>query len=320
MLRAFLWPAQISMWFHPAWSKTLHANTRDLRQAGHMKLLIAGCGYVGRRVAQVEQAGGNDVSALVRTRFSAEQLAQQGVGVTTTDLDATNPNVPKAEGVYYFLPPPPDGQQDPRIDRFLAALSAVPQRIVLISTTGVYGNCEGAWVDESHVPAPQAGRAQRRLHAERTLLGWCKENGVRPVILRVPGIYGPGKLPLERLRRQEPVLDPELSPWSNRVHVDDLVRACVAAMHHPDPQPVYNISDGHPSTMSDYFFAVADASGLPRPPVLDRAAATQQLSAGMQSYLAESKRIDNRLMREHLGVVPAYPDLASGLAASIKEG
>tara|TARA_B100001142_G_C13675415_1_gene399877 strand:- start:56 stop:493 length:438 start_codon:yes stop_codon:yes gene_type:complete len=137
------------------------------------------------------------------------------------------------------------------------------------------------------------------------------------VALRVPGIYGAGKLPLKRLREGLPVLAPELAPWSNRVHVEDLISVCLAAARIEHPLAVYNVSDGHPSTMTDFFFSVADITGLPRPPVVDKQEATAALSAEMRSYLAESKRIDNTRMREHLGVDVRYPDLASGLSVLV---
>jgi nucleoside-diphosphate-sugar epimerase len=150
--------------------------------------------------------------------------------------------------------------------------------------------------------------------AEIVMRKWCDALGVALVALRVPGIYGPGKLPLKRLRARQPVLAPALCPWSNRVHVEDLVSACLVAARIGEPRPVYNISDGHPSTMTDFFFQVADAVDLPRPPVIDAETARSQLSPEMRSYLAESKRIDNTLMREHLGAVIRYPGLATGLA------
>lgn len=97
------------------------------------------------------------------------------------------------------------------------------------------------------------------------------------------------------------------------MHVEDLITACMSAARVEAPAPAYNISDGHPSTMTDFFFKVADAAGLSRPPILTAQEASEQLSKEMQSYLAESKRIDNTLMREHLGVVPRFPDLERGL-------
>ena len=179
----------------------------------------------------------------------------------------------------------------------------------------MYGDCQGEWVNESRPLNPQTTRGQRRVHAERLAYGFGEQYSIPVVALRVPGIYGPGKLPLARLQSGTPVLAPEFSPWSNRIHVHDLVTACLAAARKVDPAPVYNVSDGHPTTMADFFFQVADAHGLPRPPTLTRDAAERQLSGEMLSYLAESKRIDNTLMKENLGVVPDYPNLASGLSA-----
>jgi nucleoside-diphosphate-sugar epimerase len=285
-------------------------------------VLIVGCGYLGRRVARREQEQGNRVVALVRSAERATDLRVLGVEVLRVDLDDAQSlaGLPTQDAViYYFAPPPPSGRSDPRISRFLSAIGAdaMPARIVLVSTSGVYGDCRGEWVDESRPARPDADRAHRRFDAETRLRHWAGEHAVPFVILRVPGIYGPGRLPVERLTRRQPVLREAESPWSNRVHVDDLARACLAAARHGASGAVYNISDGHPSTMTDYFNQVADAVGLPRPPQITMAEARAQLSDGMRSYLAESKRLDNRRMREELGVEPQYPDLARGLAASV---
>ncbi len=216
------------------------------------------------------------------------------------------------------MPPQPEGMQDRRLRRCLelaAQIGQIPKRIVLINTTGVYGDCQGDWVTETRPRRPQTGRATRRVDAEDFARSWCDFHAVTLVVLRVPGIYGSGKLPLDRIKNARPVLAPELCPWSNRVHVEDLITACMSAARVKAPAPAYNISDGHPSTMTDFFFKVADAAGLPRPPILTTQEASAQLSKEMQSYLAESKRIDNTLMKEHLGVVPRFPDLERGLNA-----
>jgi nucleoside-diphosphate-sugar epimerase len=286
--------------------------------------LIVGCGYVGRRLARAELQSGERVTAVVRSAASAARLTAQGVDCLRADLDqALAPGAlpTRAAVIYYLAPPPPRGATDPRLGHFLAAIppAALPARIVLLSTSGVYGDCRGEWVSEARAPQPQADRARRRLDAEQRLQDWSRRQGVPVVILRVPGIYGPGRLPLERLHSGEPVLREEESPWSNRVHVDDLVRACRAAARHGHPGAIYNVSDGRPSTMTDYFNRVADAAGLPRPPQISLTAADSRLSEGMRSYLAESKRLDNRRMREELGVEPLYPDLATGLAACLRD-
>ena len=287
-------------------------------------VFLVGCGYVGRHVARRVQAEGRAVTALARSEKSVESLRAQGLQTVRGDLD--NPASLTAlpvEGalIYYFAPPPPTGTIDPRMKNFLNAITdaTCPARIVLISTSGVYGDCQGEWVTEDRPPRPVADRARRRMDAEQQLSAWGEAHAVPVVILRVPGIYGPGRLPEKRLRAGEPVLREEESPWSNRVHIEDLVRACLAAGQRGRPNAVYNISDGHPTTMTDYFNRVADALGLKRPPQITLAQARAELSEGMQSYLAESKRLDNRRMREELGVEPRYPDLTQGLAACLAD-
>jgi nucleoside-diphosphate-sugar epimerase len=200
--------------------------------------------------------------------------------------------------------------------RFLAALgSDRAARIVYISTTGVYGDCQGDWVDESRPPNPQVDRARRRYDAERQLQAWRAAGGGEVVVLRVAGIYGPDKLPLQRLRRQVPMVGEDEAPWTNRIHIDDLVTVCLAAMARGANGAVYNVSDGNPGNMRDYFDRVADLHGLPRPPLVRLAEADGQLSQGLLSYLGESRRLDNRRMREELGVRLRYPTLDEGLAS-----
>jgi len=286
--------------------------------------VIVGCGYVGSRLAQAEARQGHVVRAIVQTAASAARLSAAGWTAMPLDLDqpiTLDTGWMRDAVVYYLVPPPPHGLTDPRLLRFLSALepSAYPARIVLLSTSGVYGDCGGAWVNEDRVPHPQADRARRRYDAEQQLHAWGNRTHRPASILRVPGIYGPGRLPLERLRTGEPVLRESESPWSNRVHVDDLILALQAASERGRPGAVYNVSDGHPTTMTDYFNRVADAAGLPRPPQITLSAANARLSAGMRSYLAESKRLDIRRLREELGVEPRYPDLTQGLAACMAE-
>lgn len=281
-------------------------------------VLIAGCGDIGERVAGLERSAGRRVTGLIRSEASARRLRAAGIQPLMADLDqpASLHDIPvKHALIYYFAPPPGKGVTDPRMEAFVSVLdsSGLPIRVVLISTTGVYGDCRGEWVTEDRPPNPQVDRAKRRLAAETVLRRWSEKSGVPIVILRVPGIYGRGYLPEERLRAREPVLREEESPFSNRIHADDLARACFIAGHHDSPGILYNVSDGHPTTMTDFFYRVADVLGIPRPPAITLEQARRQLGEGMLSYLAESKRIDNRRMREELGVELMYPDLAAAL-------
>ncbi len=287
-------------------------------------VLIFGCGDIGRRVAALEQLAGAHVSALARSTERERALQAADMVILRGDLDdpATLQGLSAAGSLlYYFAPPPASGRTDPRIKNVLARLHGanLPQRVVLISTTGVYGDCAGAWVDEDRPPHPQTDRSTRRLAAENALRGWSKSTGVPVVILRVSGIYGPGRLPVARLARGEPVVREEHAPYTNRIHADDLAQACYLAGRRGMPGALYNISDGHPTTMTDYFNRVADLFNLPRPPTISLEEARHRLSAGMLSYLAESRRLDNRRMREQLGVVLQYPDLATGLPACLEK-
>ena len=283
-------------------------------------VLIVGCGDIGRRVAALCLADGQAVTGLVRSAASAERL--QKAGITPLHVDLDDPTAPGVvtcarQAVYYFAAPPAEGETDPRMEHFLAGITAdrLPLRIVYISTTGVYGDCGGAWITETQPVNPRTPRGKRRLAAETALRTWSAQTGVPVVILRVPGIYGPGRLPAERIRKGLPVLREEDAPYSNRIHADDLARVCVAAMRRGTPGAVYNVADNLPTTMSHYFNRVADTLGLPRPPAVSMSEAREQLTAAMLSFIEESRRIDNRKMREELGVELLYPDLESGLAA-----
>jgi len=288
---------------------------------GNPPPLIVGCGQVGRRLAAA--LAPRPVIGLVRSRASAQALAQAGIQPLQWDLDHP-PQAPLPSAgaeLYYLAPPPRQGEREERLERFLDALEqwGQPRRLVYLGTTGVYGDCQGAWVDETHPLAPRAPRALRRADAEARLRRWQAKSGAELVLLRVAGIYGPGKLPLARLRQGKPMIRREQAPWTNRIHLDDLVQVLLAAMARGRNGAVYNVSDGHPGNMADYFNAVADAAGLPRPPVIDLEAAPEALSAGLRSYLAESRRIDNGRMLRELGVELRYPTLAAGLAALFPE-
>ena len=201
-----------------------------------------------------------------------------------------------------------------RMRNWLAALgTARPAKIVAISTTGVYGDVGGGWVTEDTPLAPKADRAWRRVDMETVLREWGRLHAVPVVVLRVPGIYSCERLPLERLRKGLPVLNEDEAGYTNRIHADDLAAVAVHAMQHAPADSVYNVTDGHPSTMTEYFNTIADHFGLPRPPQISLAEAKSQVSAGMLSYLLESRRISNARLLEELGVTLQYPELRAGL-------
>jgi nucleoside-diphosphate-sugar epimerase len=288
-------------------------------------VLIVGCGYIGRHVAALLAAEKHAVTGVVRSRDSADKLAESGAGVVCVDLDQLPADLDwgcTEADIFYFAPPPPSGEQDLRMQAFLTSLPGkmTVRRLVYISTSAVYGDCHGAWITETQPLDPTTPRGHRRLHAEQQLREWCRLNKAHWIILRVPGIYGPGKLPLERLRKGTPVLRETDAPYTNRIHADDLAAICVAAMQSTSCNEVYNVSDGHPGNMTDYFFRVADAAGLPRPPQVSREAAQSVLSAGMLSFLNDSRRMDNSKLLDEMGIELQYPGLDAGLAACFQGG
>ena len=286
-----------------------------------MDPLIIGCGYVGTRLARQYLKQGERPEGVVASEESRLRLQAEGITARRLDIDSDDLGALQLDGVRLFLltPPPAVGNSDTRTRRLVEAFfrQGQPKRIVYISTTGVYGDCCGEWVDETRPVRPAVDRARRRWDAEQVLHDWSQSCGGGLVVLRVAGIYGPGRLPLERIARGLPLVRAEDAPWSNRIHVDDLVAACIAAMGRGRNGAVYNVCDGHPSTMTDYFFQVAEAMGLERPPVIPFDEAEGRLSVGMMSYMRESRRLSNRKMREELGVELRFPTLSAGLANCI---
>lgn len=287
------------------------------------KAVIIGCGDIGCRVGALLRVRGTMVIGVTRSQAGGARVQAAGLTPWLVDLDGTLwPDFDCVHGahVFYFAPPPRAGEDDPRLAAFLYALGAraVPARLIYISTSGVYGDCGGAWVDESHALVPRTPRAKRRVAAEGRLQAWSSESGVHVITLRVPGIYGPGRLPVERLRRGLPVVRESQAPFSNRIHASDLAAAAVLAADRAPPGGVYNVADGHPSTMTDYFNRVADLIGLPRPRQVSLREARRELSPAMLSFLNESRRLNCRRLFEQLGFVAQYPDLAAGLPSCLE--
>lgn len=279
-------------------------------------MLIIGCGDIGRRIALIAQRRGESVTALVRTTHSCSALQNLKIHVIQADLDDEIEALDvDATRVVYLAPPPRTGTQDPRMKHLLQALTGCPEGFLYLSTTGVYGDCNGEWVDETRSANPSADRARRRFDAEQQLGSAAARYGWRYVIMRVAGIYGAQRLPLQRIKERQPVLRADQSPFTNRIHEDDLAEITLGLLEKGVSGEIYNVTDGHPGTMSDYFSTVARYAGLPQPPEIDMLQAESKLSAAMRSYLCESRRISNRKMVDLLGSELRHPTLEDGLKA-----
>ncbi|MFI4920150.1 MAG: SDR family oxidoreductase, partial [Gammaproteobacteria bacterium] len=248
-------------------------------------VLIIGCGDVGRRLAVPYLAEGREVKGVVRSAESAEALKAAGIQPIRCDLDGDDlPRLPSSAAALFYLAPPVDvGKDDVRIERLLAHLeiSGIPSRFLYMSTTGVYGDCGGRWIDENAPLNPSTYRAQRRISAEGAVRKWCREQGIPWVILRVPAIYGPGRLLTERLKSGQPTIRPEQCSYTNRIHIHDLVAVCHAAMARAPRDSVYNVSDGQPSTITDYLLTLAELTGLPKPSLISMQETEKTLSPSL---------------------------------------
>ena len=281
------------------------------------KIVIAGCGDIGRRIAALAAGKGAEVTGLVRSRESCDALEQADIACLLADFG--RPPLPSLDvtgcDLIYLAPPPRGGATDPLIGNFLSAMQGKPRCFLYLSTTGVYGDAEGGWIDESSPLDAQADRAMRRLDAERQVADAAHARGFDFLIIRVPGIYGPGRLPLERIRDRQPVLKAEIAPFTNRIHADDLAAVTLDLLETGESGEIYNVTDGHPSTMTDYFRKVARYAGLEPPPEIDMQTAEQELSAGMLSYLRESRKISNAKLLRTTGIELRFPTLDDGLRA-----
>lgn len=281
----------------------------------HMKrLLIIGCGDIARRTIPILSRHYR-IYALIRNDAQRKELCALGVTPVAGDLDSRE-RLSRIGGlvdvVLHLAPPSSEGSYDLRTRRLLATLSqgTLPKRFIYISTSGVYGDCKGARVDETRKVNPQTARAARRVDAERQVREWARRNGVSASILRVPGIYAEDRLPLERLRSGMPAIVPEEDSYTNHVHADDLARIIVAAVRHGRPNRVYHAGDDGEMKMGDYFDAVADAYRLPRPARVSRAEAWRILPESMLSFMNESRRLENKRMKGELKVRLQFPTVS----------
>lgn len=297
-------------------------------------LLIIGCGDIALRAAPLLQAHYR-LLGLYRRPENRALLRLQGITPVFGDLDipaSLGKLAGMAHAVLHLAPPPNHGKRDTRTTNLLAALAKrpkmkggmLPQRLIYISTSGVYGDCDGALVNETRLINPQTGRALRRADAERQVRHWGLRNRVSVSILRVPGIYASDRLPLARLRERTPALLPEEDGYINHIHADDLVSIVFAALRHARPGRIYHACDDSNLKMGEYFDLIADRFDLPRPPRIARSDAEERISPGMLSFMQESRRLVNFRIKHELHVNLRYPTvsecIAGGAAMTAKNG
>ena len=283
------------------------------------RLLIIGSGDVALRAIPL-LARRHRIYALVRNPEQREKLRALGVIPVLGDLDdrkRLSRIAGLAHAVLHLAPPPNEGPHDTRTRNLLSVLSRgrLSGRMVYISTSGVYGDCGGAWVSETHPLNSTSPRSQRRVEAEIQVRNWARRNRVNACILRVPGIYAADRLPLGRLQQGTPAIIDSEDSYTNHIHADDLAHICVAALRYGKPCRVYHASDDSHLKMGKYFDSIADAFGLPRVPRISRSEAQHMLSPMLLSFMNESRRMTNTRMKLELKVELRYPTVADALSS-----
>ncbi len=286
------------------------------------RVLVVGLGDVGQRVVQRMN---RRVRVLATTSQPERVAALRAMGVTPLVINLDQPGACQrlaglSERALVLVPPPAQGVADTRSAALVAAWRRGPPcaKVVYVSTTGVYGNCQGAWVDETRAVAPATPRAHRRVNAEQHVRALGRAAGTPWVVLRVPGIYALDRLggsPAARLQRGTPVLQASDDGYTNHIHATDLARACWRATWQPLGWRTLNVCDDSSWRMGEYFDYAATVLGLPQPPRITWAEAEQTLPEAMLSFMRESRRLRNTRLKRELKLSLRYPTPLEGLRA-----
>jgi nucleoside-diphosphate-sugar epimerase len=281
------------------------------------RLFCFGLGYSAGFLARALAAEDWDIAGTTRAATAAAALAAEGFAmhVFAPDRPLADPDAALAGTTHLLLGIPPDASGDPVLAAHAAALSRLGDLrwAGYLSTTGVYGDHGGGWVDEKTPPRPAGERGRRRVAAEAA---W--RSSTLPLhVFRLAGIYGPGRSPLDAVRQGRARRIDKPGHVFSRIHVADLVAVLRASMARPLPGAIYNVCDDEPTAPGDVIAFAASLLGRPPPPLVPFAAA--DLSGLALSFYDDNKRVANRRIKEELGVRLRYPSYREGLAALAAE-
>lgn len=282
--------------------------------SGERTILIVGLGYVGHALARA-------LEELGIPWIGVRRQPEANPRVRCIDLDMRQPELASLDTrrIVYLAPPPKDSEGDPRLRKLLDALeSHPPERFIYASTTGVYGNQEGAVVDENTPLRAATARALRRLDAEQALVTAAERWGTQWAVLRLPGIYGPERLREEQIRTGLRVPCPEICPPGNRIHRDDIVDVILRLLENNAVTGFFNLADNEHMSSTDFARAVAERIGVELPPCVPNIETYYAAHPGMASFLREQRRIDSSRIRAALNWSPRYDTAREGIEASLR--
>lgn len=284
-------------------------------------LVIFGCGYSASRLLELHRTAFGTIAATFRRPEQGAALTERGIlAFDFTAREMLDPLVAAIEGSRCVLvSTAPDEAGDPVLNRLSTRRGAFAgKRIVYLSTVGVYGDHAGAWVDEDTPARPLSARSRQRLAAEQAWWALGAEQGAEVIAFRLSGIYGPGRNALCDLRAGAARRIIKPGQVFNRIHVDDIAGAILAAFRSEAPERVYNVTDCEPAPPQDVVAFAADLLGVPPPPEIDFA--TADLSPMARSFYGEVKRVANRRLHQRLGYALLYPTYREGLGALAAAG
>jgi len=274
-------------------------------------LLCFGLGYSARALAH-HLGKGWRITGTSRDPSEADCLC----------FDRDHPLAPAAFGgvTHILVSIPPDEAGDPALDLHADEIAAIPSLVWLgyLSTTGVYGDRAGAWVDERSELRPSGKRGRRRVAAEAGWLDLWRRRGVPAHIFRLAGIYGPGRSPFDALRAATAKRIARPGQVFSRIHVDDLASVLAASITRPRPGAIYNVCDDEPAAPEAVIAHAASLLGQPAPPLVPFE--TAGLSPMARSFWDDNKRVSNALIKRELGIALRYPNYRAGLAAILAAG
>jgi nucleoside-diphosphate-sugar epimerase len=281
------------------------------------RLFIFGLGYSGLEIAQLARVEGWTVAGTCTGAEKAARLRADGIEAHLFDGTAALPAAALGGASHVVCTIAPGTAGDPAL-RTCGPLLKEARWIGYLSTTGVYGDHGGGWVDEDTPPNPGPPRSVERLAAERAWQAMAAESGASLDIFRLPGIYGPGRSAIDQVRAGTARRIDKPGQFFSRIHVADIAGAVLRAMTRPHPAGVYNVADDLPAPTAEVVAFACELLGRPVPPAIPWDEAAPAMSAMARSFYAESRRVKNERMKRELGVVLKYPTYREGLASILK--
>lgn len=281
-----------------------------------MHHLIIGYGYCGFYLAQYLLNQGERVTAVSRHQDKSYHL--ENLNHQIQDINQGNHCSEPDTLLYYFVPPTSEGVRDTLLQQFIASSSLKVRKIIYCGSSAVYGNHQHAWIDEGATCYLDNDRQRRRLDAEQQWQQFSAQAFLDCLILRVAGIYGPHRLPVQAALDQAPLIKLEQAPYSNHIHVQDLVKIAALLAMQPHTAGIYNIADGQPQKMGTLQTLTAKALGITAAPYADFEWIWAHASPMKREFMQSSKRLSIERLKKTFQPSLSLMTLTDGIAVSLK--